>query len=270
MKILSRLFIVLVILLVAITITAMLDGRADVTMTADELAPFSSQHWLGTNDMGQDLLQRTWLAAPDSLLIALGTGSLVMLIALSYALMTAVSRPAIRQILLRFVDMQLAFPNLLLAILLAAYIQPNTGWLILLLVFLDWPREVRELYVLLSLEIQRDSVIQARQFGASFRYLLQRHLLPRILPNIAGMMISVSKRAILHASGLAFLGVTDPSKPTWGGMIVDVIPLLYYPEAIQLVVAPALALVGFISFLTFTGYLLERKALTLSRGIDEY
>ncbi|PIE45632.1 MAG: hypothetical protein CSA45_01885 [Gammaproteobacteria bacterium] len=269
MKVLNGLFIVLLTALIVITAAAVFDGRTDAIMTADELAPFSSQYWLGTNDLGQDLLQRTWLATPDSLLIALGTGIIVTFIALCYALLTAKSGARMQQILLRIIDIQLAFPHLLLAILLAAYIQPNTAWLIALLVFLGWPREVRELYVLISLEIQRDSVIQARQFGASFSYLLRRHLLPRILPNVAGIMINVSKRAILHASGLAFLGVTDPSKPTWGGMIADVIPLLYYPEAIQLIVAPALALVGFISLLTFTGYLLERKALALSRSIDE-
>lgn len=259
LKWLNRLFLLLSILLLVAAATAFIDGRDDVAMTADELAPPSSQYWVGTNDLGQDLLLRTWLATPDSLFIALGTGFFATLIALFYALLMAMSGTRLQNFLLRVVDIQIAFPSFLVAILLAAYIQPSTFWLLLLLIFLEWVREVRELYALARLEVERDSFLQAKQFGGSLPYLLYRHLLPRILPNVAAISISVARRALIHAAGLAFLGITDPSKPSWGGMIADVIPLLYTPEAISLIIAPALALMGLMSCLTLGGYLLEKQ-----------
>lgn len=259
LKWLNRLFLVLCSAVLMAAITAVFDGRDDMPMTIDELHPVSAQYWLGTNDLGQDLLLRTWIATPDSLLIALGTGFFTTFIALFYALLMAMINNKWQQILLRIVDIQIAFPSFLLAILLAAYIQPSTLWLLVLLIILEWPKEVRELYVLARLEVERDSFLQAQRFGASLSYLLRRHLLPRILPNVAAICVSVSRRALLHAAGLAFLGVTDPSKPSWGGMIADVIPLLYTPEAISLIVAPALALMGLMSMLTLGGYLIEKQ-----------
>lgn len=266
MKGLNKIFLAAVAMLILITVTAVIDGRDDVRMTNDEMAPFSQQYWLGTNDLGQDLLKRVWLATPGSLLIALGTGLVATVIALSYALLMTISQEKTRQVLLRIIDIQLAFPSLLLAILVAAYLQPSTFVLLLLLIALEWPKEVREMYVVSSLEIQRDSVFQARRYGANIFYLLRRHLLPRLLPNIIGIGVNVSRRALLHASGLAFLGVTDPSKPTWGGMIADVIPLLYIPESITLIVAPSLALIGLMSLLTLGGYLLEKQVVNLHRA----
>lgn len=255
----NRAFCIALALLLLAAATALIDGRSDMAMTSDELAPPSATYWLGTNDLGQDILLRTWLATPDSLLIALGTGIIAPLLSLIYALWVALGGVRTQQILLRLIDMQIAFPSFLLAILIAAYIQPNTSWLLLLLIVLEWPRDVRELFVLAQLEVQRDSFLQARQFGASFAYLLYHHLLPRILPNVSAIGISVARRAVLHAAGLAFLGVTDPSIPTWGGMIADVIPLLYMPQAISLIIAPALALMALMSLLTLGGYLLEKQ-----------
>lgn len=259
LRILNFLFILLSLLLLTVTVTALLDGRGDMPLTSNELSPPSAKYWLGTNDLGQDILLRTWLATPDSLFIAFGTGIIAPLIALFYALLMAVSNKRMQQLLLRLVDVQIAFPSFLLAILLAAYIQPSTLWLLILLIVLEWPKEVRELYVLACLEVKRDSFLQARQFGGSFGYLLHHHLLPRILPSVTSISVSVARRALMHTAGLAFLGVTDPSKPSWGGMIADVIPLLYTPEAISLIIAPALALMGFLSLLTLGGYLVEKQ-----------
>lgn len=257
-KFLNYLFIALSLLLFIAVMAALLDERHDMPMTADELMPPSMRYWLGTNDLGQDLLLRTWLATPDSLFIALGVGLTVPFIALAYALSLALSSIKIRRYFLRLVDVLLAFPSFLLAILLATYLQPGTALLILILIALEWPKEVRELYVLALSEVQRESFLQARQFGASFAYLLLHHLFPRILPNFTSVAISTARRGILHAAGLSFLGVTDPSIPTWGGMIADVIPLLYTPEAINLIIAPACALMGFMSLLTLGGYVLEK------------
>lgn len=258
-KCLNALFIILSLLLFVAVVAALVDGRHDIPMTDDELMPPSLRYWLGTNDLGQDLLLRTWLATPDSLFIALGVGITVPFIALAYALLLALSSEKIRQYLLRLIDILLAFPSFLLAILLAAYLQPGTALLLLLLVILEWPKEVRELYVLALSETQRKSFSQAQQFGASFTYLLRCHLLPRILPNVTSIGISAARRGILHAAGLSFLGVTDPSIPTWGGMIADVIPLLYTPEAITLIIAPACALMGLMSLLTLGGYVIEKQ-----------
>lgn len=254
----KSLLFLLMVFFGAVVAAAFLDGRSDMPMTAAELAPPSAQHWLGTNDLGQDLLLRAWLAAPDSVIIALGTGAVATLVALIYALFMATSGPGTEQFLLRLIDMQLALPGFLLAVLLATYIQPGTALLLLLLILLEWPRDVRELYVLARLEVERESFLQARQFGASFLYLLRCHLLPRILPNVASVAIATARRAVLHAAGLAFLGVTDPSKPTWGGMIAEVLPLLYIPQAVHLIIAPTLALMSLMLLLTLAGYLLEK------------
>lgn len=263
---LNYFFAILSLLLAFIAFSATFDGRSDIAMSSDELALPSLRYWLGTNDLGQDLLLRTWLATPDTLLIAFATGIFAPLLALIYALLMALGRKKLRQFLLRIIDIQLALPSFLLVILLAAYLQPSTFLLIIMLIILEWSRDVRELYALTDLEVKRDSFRQAQQFGASFTYLLHRHLLPRILPNFATICINVSRRTVLHAAGLAFLGITDPSKPTWGGMIADVIPLLYTPQAITLIIAPTLALVALMSWLTLAGYLLERQLFYSRQG----
>lgn len=230
---------------------------SDMPMTGDVLAPPSADHWLGTNQMGQDVFLRALIAAPGTIAVGFAAGMITLVVALAYAFVAVMSPPLLGRVMMRCVDIMIALPNLVLAMLVASYLRPSPGMLLLLLVAFAWSSDVRVVAAVIQRERRRDSYRMARTFGAGAVYLIVRHLLPRMVPLLAALGVQGTRRAIMHASGLAFLGLTDPSVPTWGSMLAEAIPLLYDAAAVWLILTPIAALSAFLLLLSLAGARLE-------------
>ena len=187
----------------------------------DVLAPPSAAHWLGTNDIGQDVFTGLVRAAPVTMGLALVTGALALTLAFVAGSLAAVFPKSAGVVVLRLTDMLEVIPSILILLLVAAWHRPGFLGLVLVLGLTSWHDDVLAVRAILLRETWRENVLIARAMGAGWPYLLRRHVLPAIEPSLAGLFLQNVGQAAMRLAGLAFLGLTDPRLLTWGGMMQD-------------------------------------------------
>jgi peptide/nickel transport system permease protein len=179
----------------------------------------SSDHLLGTNDIGQDILSELIYGARVSLLV----GVLAALIALSTAAFVGTLAGYLGGLvdaaLMRLVDVLMVIPRLPLIIVISAYLGAGLETVILVIGFLSWPGPARIIRAqVLSLR-GRTQIEAAQLFGGRTIYIIRRHLVPALGPILAAVFIGLANRAVFMEASLAFLGLGDPSIKSWGLMI---------------------------------------------------
>lgn len=190
-------------------------------------SPPSGEHILGTDDLGQDIAGKLVHGARTSLMIAVGVAVLSVLISVAIGGTAAMLGGTYDRICMRAVDAVISLPSMIVMILVASYLRPNLGLLIILISLFSWPGGARIVRSqTLSLR-ERLHVVAARTFGASRRYLLFRHIVPDLGPLLVAIMIQDARRAVLMEAGLAFLGVSDPMMVSWGRMMKQAMSFTY-------------------------------------------
>lgn len=204
-------------------------------------APLDSHHPLGTDDLGRDVALR--LAAGAAPTLAVGGGAALGAIALA-ATLTLVGLGAswLDAAVLRLADLFNALPLTLVFILVAALFHPGAPALAALLALFSWDSELRVLRLRLREVWAQRSLDAARLARAGVPYLLRRHVGPALAGLLAVQAVALLRRAVFHYAGLAFLGLADPVRPTWGGMISAALPFLALPAARPPLVAAAVCL----------------------------
>jgi len=184
------------------------------------LAGPSRAHPLGCDALGRDLLARMIWGARISVGIAAAVVSVSLLIGTLIGGIAALSGGRIDQLLMRTVDVLLAFPGILLAIALAAILGPGLLDLVIALAAMGWTGYARLVRgEILSLR-ERDYVQGARALGASPAGLLLFHLLPGVAAPLAVQASFGIGGIIIAEAALSFLGLgIPPPQPTWGGML---------------------------------------------------
>jgi len=229
----------------------------------DPLQRPNKSHWLGTNDMGHDILSELIWGARVSVFIGLVVGIVSMTIATVVALVAGLYGKWIDRILMRIVDFFLAVPRLPLIIVLAAYFGSSIANIAIVLILFSWAKGARVIRSqVLSLKTQTH-IEAARVFGASRRYTMVYHILPEILPLSAFKFVKSARYALIAEAGLAFLGIGDPTTKSWGMMFhyVRSHPGIYYTNIwIWWFCPPALCLMLIILGFLFLGYSLEGVA----------
>jgi len=201
----------------------------------------SRLHWMGTDELGRDILSRTLFGARISLLVSIcvvlgcGTIGLTMGMLAGYA-----GGWLDRFINLLLVNAFLSFPGILLAIAFAAFLGPGIGKVILALIITGWAGYARLARAQVLKVKEMEFILAARSLGASHLRIMVRHLLPNILQPILIQATIGMAGAILAESTLSFLGlgVLAPM-PSWGAMLNDARGHLF--DAPHMVVFPALA-----------------------------
>lgn len=225
------------------------------------LSPPSGEHLLGTDDLGQDIAAKLIHGARTSLMIALGVALLSALISVIIGGSAAMVGGTYDRVCMRAVDAVISLPSVIVMILVAAYLRPDMGLLIILISLFSWPGGARIVRSqVLSLR-ERLYVAAARAFGASRRYILLRHILPDLGPIIVAVMIQDARRAVLMEAGLAFLGVSDPMVVSWGRMMKQAMSFTYL-DVWKWWLVPA----GVMLSLTLVG--LSLIAASLERAMD--
>lgn len=200
-----------------------------------------SKFLLGTDPNGRDLLSRILYGSQVSLTV----GILANLLAVSLGIMIGVVAGYLggwlETILMRFTDIMMAFPTLLLAMTLVAILKPSLWIIILVIGLVYWTWIARVVYGQVIALREREFVIASRALGAGRRHVILHHILPQLVPTIIVWgTLGIATNVMLEAS-LSFLGIgVQPPTPSWGGMIEQA--QSYYRTAPWLVIYPGLAI----------------------------
>ena len=233
----------LTIFLVTLALTA--PWLAPASPTAQNLparlSPPSSGHWLGTDELGRDILSRIIFGARVSMLVSISVVLGAGLVGLAIGSLAGYFGGWFdRLVNVVFINAFLSFPGILLAIAFAAFLGPGLGKVILALVVTGWAGYARLARAQILQAKEMEYVLAARSLGASHARILLRHLLPNILQPILVQATVAMAGAILAESTLSFLGVgVLAPMPSWGAMLNDARSHLF--DAPHLVLFPALA-----------------------------
>jgi len=226
----------------------MFDG---LTITGAPLPP-SAKFALGTDLLGRDLLTRILYGARTSLLIGVVANGIALLIGILVGVTAGYFRGWIGGLLMRFTDLMMAFPALLLAIVLAAIFQPSVWIVVMVIATVNWVQTARILYTETTSLAEREFIAAEKTLGAGHLRILFRHILPHLLPAIIVWgTLGISTTVLLEAT-LSYLGVgVQPPTPSWGNIIFEnqtyfqSAPwLVFFPGAAILMLALAFNLVG--------------------------
>lgn len=223
------------------------------------LLPPGGKHILGTDDLGRDILTRVLVGARISLMVAVSVECVVVFLGLTVGLIAGYRGGWIDSLLMRITDVLLAFPDVLLAILLlgtlgATSSRPETSAMLVVvsLGVTGWPplaRLVRGQVVALR---QREFVDAARSIGSSHGRILLHHILPNLVSPIIVAVTVDAAGVILAEATLSYLGIgVQRPMPSWGRMINDALD--YYKSEPRLVIVPATMLSLTVTALNFLG-----------------
>jgi peptide/nickel transport system permease protein len=208
---------------------------------ASRLAPPDRAHWMGTDELGRDIVSRIVYGARVSMLVSvcvvLGAGAFGLAIGSLAGYFGGWFDRLVNVVL---INAFLSFPGILLAIAFAAFLGPGIGKVILALVITGWAGYARLARAQVLQQKEMEYVLAARSLGASDLRILAHHLLPNILQPVLVQATIAMAGAILAESTLSFLGlgVLAPM-PSWGAMLNDARGHLF--DAPHLVIFPALA-----------------------------
>ncbi|MBI4041646.1 MAG: ABC transporter permease [Deltaproteobacteria bacterium] len=190
------------------------------TMLEERFSPPSHIHWLGQDKLGSDIWSKIIYGARISLVVSCLSTLFALIIGLCLGSAAGYFGSWVEELIMRCVDILLAFPGLLLIFALAAFLKPSLINLILIFSLVGWTGFARVARSQVLVEKEKDFVLAAHSLGAGHFYILIRHIWPNIL---APLMIQASffmGGVIIGESSLSFLGVgVPPDAPSWGNML---------------------------------------------------
>jgi peptide/nickel transport system permease protein len=214
--------------------------------------PPSHQYWLGTDTLGRDLLSRLLFGARTSLVIGLVANGVAVAIGMIVGTLAGYLGGRVGNGLMRFTDLMMAFPALLLAIVLAALLHPSLWIVALVIAMVNWVQVARIVYTETRGLVERDFILAERSLGAGHGRILLRHIAPHLVPTaIVWGTLGIATTVLLEAT-LSFLGVgVQPPQPSWGNIIYEsqsyfqAAPwLVFIPGAVILATALSFNLLG--------------------------
>jgi peptide/nickel transport system permease protein len=250
--------LVLAIMLVAIVaapLVARYDPYAQDLHSA--LRPPDGQHWLGTDTLGRDYFARVVYGGRTSLLLGALVVAIAAVIGVALGAISGFLGGFVDEVLMRIVDIFLAFPPILLALVISAALGPNLLNAAIAVAAAWWPTYARLVRAQVLVVKEREFVTASRSLGATSLHTLWRAVLPNSLGAMKTILLLDVGYAILAGSTLNFfgLGVSEPT-PEWGLLIRDA---LSQPANWWLTLSPGLAIVAFVSALQFAGGVVTRS-----------
>lgn len=222
-----------------------------LTLEGSPLPP-SARFWFGTDTLGRDQFSRVLFGAGTSLTIGIVANGAAVLIGTILGVAAGYLKGYVGAAIMRFTDLMMAFPALLLGIALAALLRPSLFIVALVIALVNWVQIARVIYAQTLALSEREFIEAAHALGAGPARILIRHLLPHLVPTVLVYGTLGIATTVLYEATLSFLGVgVQPPTPSWGKMIFEsqsyylTAPwLVFIPGAAILIVALAFNLVG--------------------------
>jgi ABC-type dipeptide/oligopeptide/nickel transport system permease subunit len=201
----------------------------------------SGDHWLGTDDLGQDLLARLLHGARISLLVGAVSVGIAVAVGVPLGAVAGFAGGWVDTLLMRVTDVMLAFPSIVLAIAIVAALGPSLTNLMIAVGVVAIPTYARQVRASVLEVKAEDYVTASRALGAPPARVLLRTVLPNCLTPLLVLATLDYGVAILEAAALSFLGLgPEPGTPEWGKMLADAQNL--FSRAPRVVVAPGLCI----------------------------
>jgi peptide/nickel transport system permease protein len=213
-----------------------------LTLEGAPLSP-NSTFWLGTDLLGRDLLSRIIYGARTSLIIGIAANGVALLLGTIIGVTAGYARGWIGSVLMRFTDLMMAFPALLLAITLAAIFTPSLWIVAMIIAMVNWVQIARVVYTQTTSLVEKEYIEVCRSLGAGWVRMLFVHIVPHLLPTILVWgTLGISTTVLLEAT-LSYLGIgVQPPTPSWGNIIFE--NQTYFASAIWLVALPGIAIIA--------------------------
>jgi peptide/nickel transport system permease protein len=214
--------------------------------------PPNGRFWLGTDLLGRDVYTRLVYGARTSLIIGIVANAVAVLIGTVLGTAAGYAGGWIGTAIMRFTDLMMAFPALLLAIALAAILKPSLWIVAMVIALVNWVQTSRVIYTQTRALVELPFIEAARALGAAWPRILLVHVLPHLLPHILVWgTLGIAVTVLLEAT-LSFLGIgVQPPTPSWGGIIFEsqsyflTAPwLVFFPGISILLLALSFNLVG--------------------------
>ena len=211
-----------------------------LTLMGEPLPP-GGEFPLGTDLLGRDLASRLVLGTRTSLIIGVLANGIAVVMGAFVGIVAGYFGGWLGMVLMRFTDLMMAFPALLLAIVLAAIFKPSLLIVALVIAMVNWVQMARVVYTEARSLAEREFIQVQKAIGSSPFRILFRHLLPHLLSSIIVFgTLGISTTVLLEAT-LSFLGVgVQPPTPSWGNIIFE--NQTYFNTAPWLVFFPGIAI----------------------------
>lgn len=217
-------------------------------------APPSLQHWLGTDQIGRDVLSRVLYGARSSLLVGVMATLISTAIGVLLGLVAGYFGGIIDQVIMRFTDMIMSFPYILLVLVASVIFKPGLWSIILILGFVDWPGVARLVRgSVLSIK-EQDFVHSSQIAGMTRRYILFSDILPNVIANILVFATTVMATSILDEAALSFLGMgIQPPTASLGNMLNGAESISVLTGMPWLWVSPGVVIIVLVICVNFVG-----------------
>ncbi len=204
--------------------------------------PPDQKFMLGTDLLGRDLLSRVIYGARTSLIVGVAANLVAVFIGTTLGLIAGFMRGAVGNAIMRFTDLMLAFPALILAIALAAILHPSLWIVILVIALVNWTWVCRVIYTQTIALTEREYIEAVRSLGAGPVRIIVRHLIPHLVPTIIVWGTLGIATAVQLEATLSYLGVgVQPPTPSWGNIIFE--NQNYFTTAPWLVLIPGISII---------------------------
>ncbi|MFO7321851.1 MAG: ABC transporter permease [Chloroflexota bacterium] len=244
-----RLAILAIVVLAVIALAAIFAPAVErypyeqMDLRARASAP-SPEHWFGTDRIGRDIWSRTIHGGRISLAVGLMATAISATVGLTIGAFSGYYRGWVEMILMRFTDVVMTFPSIVIMLTLAAML-PRSVWSIVLIIgLLSWPKFARLVHGQFLALREQEYVLAARTLGIPNLRIIFVHILPNVLAPLVALVTFSVGEAILIEAGLSFLGLgVPPPAPSWGNMleaarnleILQDFPWMWIPPAVMTV-----------------------------------
>jgi peptide/nickel transport system permease protein len=205
--------------------------------------PPNDHFLLGTDLLGRDLFSRLLYGARTSLVIGVVANGAAVAVGTLLGVIAGYVQGWVGAAIMRFTDLMMAFPALLLAIALAAIFTPSLWIVAMVIALVNWVQIARVIYTETTGLAAREYIEAARALGAAWPRILFLHILPHLIPTIlVWATLGIATTVLLEAT-LSFLGIgVQPPTPSWGGIIFE--SQSYFLTAPWLVFFPGVAIMA--------------------------
>jgi peptide/nickel transport system permease protein len=211
----------IIVIIAGLGILAPLLGLHDPDESSmDILQGASAAHWFGTDELGRDICSRVVYGVRTSMLVGLGVGVFATVLGVPIGLLAGYMRGKVDLLIVQIIDLFIALPALILALLITAIVGSSAVNIALVLGFVMWPTTAR-LVRSQVISIRETLYVEAaRASGGTALWIMWRHILPNVMRLISAQFSITVAFGIFSSASLSFLGLgVPPPTPDWGTMV---------------------------------------------------